>query len=76
MRTVTFDTSPQMQLRLARIGRKMDQFDLAALLGVSQTTASRIETGRQLPSLRQAVKLEQKFGIPPAAWITKRKKSA
>lgn len=60
-----------MQLKLARIERGMNQFALAAILGSSQTAASKIETGKQRPSLEQVFIIEREFGIPAESWADK-----
>jgi transcriptional regulator with XRE-family HTH domain len=61
--------TPQMKLKLARIARSMNQTEVADLLRVSTGNVSRIETGKQIPTLEQAVVIEKAFGIAPAEWI-------
>ncbi len=67
-----------MQLRLARVELGLNQAELATILETNQASASRIETGKQLPSLKEAIAIERRFGIPASAWVAKpsRKKVA
>ena len=44
--------------------------DLRDKLGLSNSYASEIANGRRAPSLRLAVDIEQKLGIPPRHWLS------
>ena len=44
-------------------------WDLAGLLQISRQTAWRLATGRTLPTLMLAVKIDEVFGIPPGEWL-------
>lgn len=49
--------------------KKMTQKELGKCLGVTQSNISRICNGKQMPTLKQAVRLEEVLGIPVAYWI-------
>lgn len=67
--------TPGMQLRLARIARCMYLSDLATV-GLNASSASRIENGKQRPTLDQAIAIEREFGIPASAWASRRTRKA
>jgi transcriptional regulator with XRE-family HTH domain len=56
----------------------MRQAEAAALSGMTQSMWSRIECGRQLPSLAQAAGIEAltRGEIPMSAWLAKGKRRA
>ncbi|MCA3550132.1 MAG: helix-turn-helix domain-containing protein [Phenylobacterium sp.] len=43
--------------------------DFANLAGFSKAHASELLNGRKTPSLKLAVDLERRFGIPPRRWV-------
>lgn len=44
------------------------QGDIAEQLGVSQATVSQYMSGKQVPSLGIALRMEQLYGVPCRAW--------
>jgi len=55
-------------LRAWREGIPLTQHEAGERLGLGQTTLSRFETGKTLPSKGQAERIEQVTGIPAADW--------
>ncbi|MDP3275641.1 MAG: helix-turn-helix transcriptional regulator [Deltaproteobacteria bacterium] len=56
-------------LRIARRALGMTQKDLAARVGVVQSTIVRIERGLNRPSLRIALRLADVLGLDPATFV-------
>lgn len=52
--------------------KKVTQKELGKCLGVTQSNISRICTGKQMPTLRQALRLEEVLGIPVSYWKAKK----
>lgn len=50
-------------LRLARLDSKKSQSEVAEILGVTQNTISRWETGRSAPNAHELIMLGEEFGI-------------
>lgn len=63
----TWDFDPKAvasALRRLRLQRSYTQADVAERAGLANETISRIESGREPPSLRTAVQLANAFGVP------------
>lgn len=67
---------PARRLRQLRADLELTQQEMAERLGVTRVTLSLWERGRALPSLEKAVLLEQRTGIPPAAWAKQHRPTA
>lgn len=52
-------------LKLRRIIAGLKQHELAELLGMAESTYSKLETGRRLPTEDEAKKLAKKLGCKP-----------
>jgi len=61
------------QVEKWRVARNMTQRDLAKLLKISASMICRLETGRQIPTLRVAILIESTTGVPVTAWTTRRR---
>lgn len=68
MATRRFQTEGQRLLALAMAERNWTQADLESLLGVHSGAACRWLTGKRVPGLVWALKLEKAVGIDPASW--------
>ena len=55
-------------LRKAREKRHLSQNQASEFVGISQTLISLYESGKVVPGLKNAFKLEKHFGIPVGAW--------
>jgi len=53
----------QISLAAARVNAKMTQNDVAEALGISKATICNWETGRTEPSIAQARRLSELYGI-------------
>jgi hypothetical protein len=49
---------------------KLNQFDAAALIGIPYAVFNKFVLGVRRPGLTNAVKIEQKTGIPVEAWAS------
>lgn len=65
MDTVHFSPSGS-PLLAAREARRLSQAQAARLVGVSQGAWSRIERGRQVPSMRVQLRIESALGVSVA----------
>ncbi len=55
------------------IGNERGAHKQAALsMGLVPSQLSPILHGRRMPTLNQAIRLEETFGIPPRAWIVRK----
>jgi ribosome-binding protein aMBF1 (putative translation factor) len=63
-------TAAGAQLRVWREGQGLTQKDVAAQLGMGQSTLSALETGKRQPTAKQIAKLAELAGIPADAWTT------
>jgi plasmid maintenance system antidote protein VapI len=50
--------------------------DLVAKIGLSRSYAFELLKGQKTPSLDVAVRIEQEFGIPAAAWVCRQQGAA
>jgi transcriptional regulator with XRE-family HTH domain len=58
------------RIRKLRLDRKLGQAQLAALLGIVQSTLSKVERGVLRPTVDMLMRLAQLFGMPPGDWFT------
>lgn len=58
-----------LAIRAARARLRMAQGDLATRAGMSRSTLSRIEYGRQLPTIDQLIRVAEALGEPPSAFL-------
>ncbi len=55
---------PENTLRVRRAERRINQFDVAAALGVSRDRYWRIENGYAVPTAAERTTLAEFFGVP------------
>ena len=60
------EDSPRDRVRIYRVLEGIPQHELAKILGVSQATLSRIETGASHPSEELLQKLAAALSLPPS----------
>lgn len=58
------------RLRTWREDAGLSQRDVAARLGIEQSTLCRIEQGRNQPGLQIAIRIEKLSKLPVAIWFT------
>jgi ribosome-binding protein aMBF1 (putative translation factor) len=64
------DICPAKILRGARFSRELDQTELAAKLGITQSRLSEMENGKRPISRKMAAKLGKFFDMPAKTFIT------
>lgn len=63
------------QLRDWMRRRELNQAETAEFFGFDQTFISQLLNGHRIPSLRNAIKIEQQTGISPEAWVSSQQDS-
>ncbi len=53
-----------LRIKRERLNRKWTQENVAQQIGLTRTAVHDLETGKQLPSYKILVKLEDLFGLP------------
>jgi transcriptional regulator with XRE-family HTH domain len=65
LRTANLQEDPNLKIKIARLCRRWNQYDLAKRSGVAQSRISLIESGRVLPSANERGRLAGALGKEP-----------